>query len=74
MSQRAVEHCLGRLITDDQFRGLARRSLPQACRQCGYELTRSELELLDQLDFSSLAAVVCCLDPGLRRTGTCLAR
>jgi hypothetical protein len=72
MSQRAVEHCLGRLITDDQFRGLAKRSLPQACRQLGFELTPTELELLAQFDVSSLADVADCLNSGLRRTGSIL--
>jgi hypothetical protein len=69
MSQQAVEHCLGRLITDDQFRRLAQKSLPQACRQFGFVLTPIELELLAELNFSSLAEVARCLNPGLHRTG-----
>jgi len=72
MSQRAVEHCLGRLITDDQFRRLARKSLPHACRQFGFELTPTEIELLGHLDFSFLTDVSRYLDPGLHRTGTSL--
>lgn len=69
MSQRAVEHCLGRLITDRQFRHLARNSLAHACRQFGYELTLIEIELLSHLDFTSLADVARHLDAGLHRVG-----
>lgn len=74
MSQRAVEHCLGRLITDTQFRRLASTSLIQACRQCGFELTVTEIELLRHLDFASLADVSRRLDPGLHRVGGNLAQ
>ena len=69
MSQRAVEHCLGRLITDTQFRRLARNSLAQACRQFGYDLTLTEIELLGHLDFTALADVYRHLDAGLHRVG-----
>ena len=69
MSQRAVEYCLGRLLTDGEFRTLAMRSLPRACGRLGLELTAIELELLSQFDFTSLAQVSCSLDPGLLRTG-----
>ena len=69
MSQRAVEQCLGRLITDDQFRRLAGKSLPQTCRQFGFELTATEIELIGHFDFSSLADVSRRLDPGLHRAG-----
>ena len=74
MSQRAVEHCLDRLITDEQFRHLALTSLPQACRQFGFELTLMEIKLLGHLDFSSLANVSRELDTGLHRAGTNLER
>jgi len=72
MSQRAVEYCLGRLITDDQFRAMAINSLPQACRQLGLDLTDMELDLLRFLDFSFLAKIASSLDPGLLRTGSSL--
>ncbi|MGD9947753.1 MAG: Os1348 family NHLP clan protein [Desulfobulbus sp.] len=72
MSQRAVEYCLGRLITDDQFRSLAKNSLPRACRQLGLDLTAMELDLLSQFDLSSIAEIACSLDPGLLRTGASL--
>jgi len=72
MSQRAVEYCLGRLMTDDQFRSMAINSLPEACRQLGLDLTDTELDLLSLLDFFSLAEIACSLDPGLLRTGTSL--
>lgn len=69
MSQRAVEQCLGRLITDNQFRRLAGKSLVRTCRQFGFELTVTEIELLVRLDFSCLADVSRHLDPGLHRAG-----
>lgn len=72
MSQRAVEHCLGRLITDRQFRRLARSSLAQACQQFGFELTATEIELLGSLDLAALANVSHRLDLGLHRAGTAL--
>lgn len=74
MSQRAVEHCLGRLITDRQFRRLARTSLALACRQVGFELTATEIELLSQLDITSLADVSHRLDLGLHRVGGTLEK
>jgi len=70
MSQRAVEHCIGRLITDTQFRRQARASFPQACRQLGLELTLLELDLLSRLDLNALSRFSCNLDPGLQRTGS----
>ncbi|MDD2463879.1 MAG: Os1348 family NHLP clan protein [Desulfobulbus sp.] len=70
MSQHAVEYCLGRMMTDDQFRSLAMESFPLACRRLGLDLTAMELDLLSQLDFSSLAEIACSLDRGLLRTGT----
>jgi len=74
MSQRAVELCIGRLITDAQFCHLASTSLLHACRQFGFELTSTEIELLGQLDFSSLADVSRHLNPGLQRSGTHVER
>ena len=74
MAQRAVEYCLGRLITDGQFRSMATDSLSEACRQLGLDLTDMELDLLRQIDLSSLAEIACSLDPGLLRTGTSLER
>lgn len=70
MSQRAVEHCIGRLITDNQFRRLARASLSQACQQLGLELTPLEMDLLSRLDLNSFSRLSCNLDPGLQRTGS----
>ena len=70
MSQRAVEHCIGRLITDNQFRRLAITSLPQACQQLGLELTPLEMDLLSRLDLNSISRLSCNLDPGLQRTGS----
>lgn len=72
MSQRAVEHCIGRLVTDDQFRRLAGVSLAHACMQAGLELTPGEIALLSLLDFDTLAQLSRHLDPGLHRTGITL--
>lgn len=69
MTQRAVECCLGRLVTDEHFRQLAEHSLVDACGQVGLELTPTELELLGQLDVSCLVQLSRLVPPGLHRTG-----
>lgn len=74
MSQRAVERFLGRLITDDQFRLKASRSLSEACCEVGLDLTLGEMELLSRMEFGCLQPFSRRIDPGLRRTGDNLGK
>ena len=70
MSQEVVEQILGRLITDTNFRRLAAESLEMACRQSGYLLTPTELQLLSRSKLNSIAELGAELDPGLRRAAS----
>ena len=74
MSQRAVERFIGRLVTDDQFRRKASRSLSEACYEVGLELTAGEIDLLSRMEFGCFADLSSSLDPGLRRTGCSLGK
>lgn len=74
MSQRAVEHLIGRLITDDQFRRKASTSLAVACCEVGLELTPGEMVLLSHLELGCFSDLSRSLDPGLRRTGSRLGK
>lgn len=67
MSQEAVEKLLGRMLTDERFRALARASLETASRQEGYCLTRAELQMLTSLEPQMLLELAGRLDPGLCR-------
>jgi hypothetical protein len=67
MSQESVERVLGRLITDEQFRRSAVESFEMACRQAGYLLTPSELQLLASLKLKHFSELSGELNPGLRR-------
>ncbi|NVN90300.1 MAG: hypothetical protein HXX11_06810 [Desulfuromonadales bacterium] len=70
MSQEAVEQALGRLITDERFRGLAAESLEAACLQEGYRLFPSELRLLSGLEQQYIREFANQLNPGLCRANT----
>lgn len=67
MSQEAVERVLGRLITDEQFRRSAGKSLEMACRQAGYLLTPSEIQLLSSFKIETISKLTAELNPGLLR-------
>lgn len=67
MSQLAVEHYLGRLLTDEQFRRIAGKSLVTACRGIGLELTAGELDLLSRVDLNRIEDCSRHLDSRLRR-------
>lgn len=67
MSQIEVEHFLGRIITDADFRAKAARSLPTACCDAGIVLSPQELQLLHHVDFSKFCQVADILDDSIRR-------
>ncbi len=69
MSQEAVERVLGRLLTDEQFRRFAERSLEKACRENGYVLSDAELEILSRMNLNTLEGVADSVDPRLQRAG-----
>lgn len=71
MSQDAVERVLGRLLTDVNFRRLAAESLETACRETGYLLMPTELQLLSELKLSRVAELAAELNPGLCRATAC---
>ncbi len=68
MSQQAVEGILGRLITDEEFRGEFFRN-PQAT--CGQQLkdlpTAQEVAALARIDPTTLSQVAALLDPKIVR-------
>ncbi|SDM25210.1 hypothetical protein SAMN05660860_02213 [Geoalkalibacter ferrihydriticus] len=70
MPQDAVERVLGRLLTDERFRRLAKKSLEKACMQHGYSLTKTEHDLLCSLKLQVINEVAAQLDPGLCRAVT----
>ncbi len=67
MSQTEVERCIGRIVTDGEFRERASRSLGTACYDEGFVLSPRELALLERLDFHCFVAVAELLDDELRR-------
>ena len=71
MSQVAVEHVLGRLLTDDLFRLRAGKSLRAACREEGFGLSEEELLLVGELDLKQLDGISGMLDGGIKRFMTC---
>ena len=67
MSQIEVERFLGRLITDDNFRGRAATALAATCYQEGIAVSDAELSLLGRIDFSGLERCGDCIDPSIKR-------
>ena len=69
MAQESVENFLGRLITDDDFRELAKNSLTKACYEYGYTLTAAEQKILQSIDFDSFIYLAKSIDKGIKRHG-----
>jgi hypothetical protein len=69
MAQDSVEKFLGRLITDDGFREIAKRSIVKTSVEYGYILTASEQKILQSLDFDSFIHLANNIDRGIKRFG-----
>jgi hypothetical protein len=67
MSQEAVERLLGRLLTDDQFRKRAEKSIENLCRESGYDLNAVELSVIGRDDIIRLGMVSNQLDKNIKR-------
>jgi hypothetical protein len=67
MSQIEVERFLGRLITDENFRGRAATSLAATCFQEGIAVSDTELSLLGRIDFSGFGRCGDLIDPSIKR-------
>ncbi|MBI3814179.1 MAG: hypothetical protein HY279_06915 [Nitrospinae bacterium] len=69
MAQDSVEKFLGRLVTDDDFRDLAKRSIVKASVEHGYIFTAAEQKILQSLDFDSFIHLANNIDRGIKRFG-----
>jgi len=69
MAQDSVEKILGRLITDDDFRELAKRSIVKTSVEHGYVLTPVEQKILQSIDFDSFIHLANNIDRGIKRFG-----
>ena len=67
MSQEMIERFLGRLLTDDNYRQLAQRSVPDACREAGYNLSAEELMAITRGDLVRIELIAERLDSTIRR-------
>ncbi|MBI4665791.1 MAG: Franean1_4349 family RiPP [Nitrospinae bacterium] len=70
MSQESVEHFLGRIITDEEFRLRAKDSLNRAAVDLGFSFTSREIAALASLDVEELEGVARQLDKSIRRSGS----
>jgi len=68
MSQIEIERLLGRLITDANFRVRAAGSLEHAVRNEGFVLSKEEMSLLYDSDFSQFGQIAANLNDSIRRT------
>jgi len=68
MSQNEVERFLGRIITDSNFRAKAASSLKSACYGEGIALSKEEMSILSNIDFSQFGLVAAALDDSVRRS------
>lgn len=67
MSQSEVEKVIGRAITDPGFRTALLANAREACK--GYDLSEEELDALEKLDESSMAAFAGTLDERISKKG-----
>jgi hypothetical protein len=62
MSQRAVEMALGKLVTDEGFRGEFFKNPEAAVVRAGLELSHEEMDALSRVPRSALAALSARID------------
>ena len=67
MGQRAVEQTLGRLLTDEEFRGAFERDPARTATAAGFELTEVELAALAAVPSGAVASWSEHLDGRIRR-------
>ncbi|HSB69355.1 MAG TPA: Os1348 family NHLP clan protein [Candidatus Methylomirabilis sp.] len=67
MSQAAVEKALGKLITDECFRGRFLADPAAASFSAGLDLSPAELDALSRLPGKAIARFGACLDDRIRR-------
>lgn len=70
MAQESVERLIGRLLTDDQFRGRVARNLALTCHEEGYHLSEEEQRLILRMDLQALSAISGNIDGGIKRFST----
>jgi len=74
MSQVEVEHFLGRIITDSDFRVMAAHSLEKAINKEGIVLSKEEMSILSHIDFAHFGQVSDIIDDSIKRASQCLNR
>lgn len=67
MSQRAVEHALGKLVTDEGFREAFFADPRETARRTGLDLTAKELDALDRIPRQALDVLGACVDDRICR-------
>ncbi|QEM67563.1 hypothetical protein FO488_04960 [Geobacter sp. FeAm09] len=67
MSQEGVERFLGRLLTDRRLLQLGLRSLAEACRETGFDLSEGELAAIRREDLLRMKSLAERLDSRIQR-------
>lgn len=67
MSQRSVERALGKLVTDERFRGAFFQDPVRASAGAGLDLSVSEVEALRKISAHALADLCASLDDRICR-------
>jgi hypothetical protein len=67
MSQDSVERFLGRIITDEQFRQKAGKSIKNVCIKEGLTLSQEEIMLIEKVDLVFFGQVAESIDDSIKR-------
>jgi hypothetical protein len=67
MSQDAVERFLGRIATDEKFRGQAKLSVSMACINEGLVVSEEEMSALKRIDFILFELISHTIDDSIKR-------